>query len=558
MKKSIVINKLIPFAVFVLSIISIVPLFHSGIFSMHDSTHLARTYEMYKALGDGQFPVRWVSDLGYGYGYPIFNFYAPLPYYLGALFMFVGFDVVSATKIVFGLSLLLSSLFMYSFLYSVFKDKMGAFLGSMLYLYTPYHAVDIYVRGALGELWVFVFLPILFSGIFGVFKSRHVKKYVFLTSIGLSGIILSHTITGMLTGLGFSAGIFIVALFSLQKKHLRTLLAPLVSSLFLGLGYSCFFWLPALSETAYTSVSTLVQGGSDFRNHFVFLDQFWNSPWGYGGSAGGRFDGVSYMLGKIHILLLSLVLVSALFRKTYKDEVHKKIIFLLLVTVVSLFMITDYSLPLWNLFSPLAFVQYPWRFLTFATFGIAAIGSMTYLLLGTWKNIFVGFFILLVILFNYKYFTPQKYQEISPADATSQTELQWNISSVIDEYMPSDFVRPHSFSETRNNTYIQGENLVVFDQIASTRQIDLKVYSPKSQPAVLSLAYFPGWKVFANGIDIPYHTNNGKIVIPVSVGTTEIKAVFGDTPVRMLSNFISILSAIVAVGFFYVVKKTNR
>src|SRR3989338_1004644 len=95
-----------------LSLGTVLPLFHSGFFPMHDDTQVVRVNQMYKALSDGQFPVRWVSDLGYGFGYPIFNFYAPLPYYAGA---FVNFftDSLSATKLMFFIGIILSGIFMY-------------------------------------------------------------------------------------------------------------------------------------------------------------------------------------------------------------------------------------------------------------------------------------------------------------------------------------------------------------------------------------------------------------------------------------------------------------
>jgi uncharacterized membrane protein len=67
--------------IIVLSFFAIKPLFHPGFFPIHDDTQVARVFEMTKSLQAGMFPVRWVSDLGYGLGYPIFNFYAPLSYY---------------------------------------------------------------------------------------------------------------------------------------------------------------------------------------------------------------------------------------------------------------------------------------------------------------------------------------------------------------------------------------------------------------------------------------------------------------------------------------------
>ena len=77
--------------VLALSFWAIKPLFISGFFPMHDDTQVARVFEMGKMLKEGTFPVRWVPDLGYGYGYPLFNFYAPLAYYVGGFFMLLGF-----------------------------------------------------------------------------------------------------------------------------------------------------------------------------------------------------------------------------------------------------------------------------------------------------------------------------------------------------------------------------------------------------------------------------------------------------------------------------------
>src|SRR3990167_1872112 len=94
-------------AVLLLSLWVIKPLFVNGFFPMHDDTQVARVFEMGKALRDGMFPVRWVPDLGYGYGYPIFNFYAPLSYYFGGFLTLLGFDALLATKIMMAVGILL-------------------------------------------------------------------------------------------------------------------------------------------------------------------------------------------------------------------------------------------------------------------------------------------------------------------------------------------------------------------------------------------------------------------------------------------------------------------
>src|SRR3989344_5903619 len=61
------------------------PLLHNTFFPLHDYTHVARLSEMHRALVDGYLPVRWSKNLGFGYGMPLFNFYAPLFYYVAEI-----------------------------------------------------------------------------------------------------------------------------------------------------------------------------------------------------------------------------------------------------------------------------------------------------------------------------------------------------------------------------------------------------------------------------------------------------------------------------------------
>ena len=89
---------LFPILILFFSLVAIFPLLQPGFFSFHDNTQVQRVYEMHRALADGHFPVRWVQNLGYGYGYPIFNFYAPFAYYIGGLSAFFVDSLIATTK----------------------------------------------------------------------------------------------------------------------------------------------------------------------------------------------------------------------------------------------------------------------------------------------------------------------------------------------------------------------------------------------------------------------------------------------------------------------------
>ena len=66
-----------------------------------------------QAWQTGQFPVRLIPELGYKYGYPVFNFVYPLPYLVSSLFVFLGLDFGTSAKLWLAASTVLSVYLMY-------------------------------------------------------------------------------------------------------------------------------------------------------------------------------------------------------------------------------------------------------------------------------------------------------------------------------------------------------------------------------------------------------------------------------------------------------------
>jgi uncharacterized membrane protein len=97
---------------------------------MHDDLQMMRQLEMEKCFLDGQIPCRWVPDMGYGYGFPLFNFYPPLPYLVGEVFRLMQFSFVNTVKLTFALSFILSGLTMY-FLAKEFFGRWGGVVSSI-------------------------------------------------------------------------------------------------------------------------------------------------------------------------------------------------------------------------------------------------------------------------------------------------------------------------------------------------------------------------------------------------------------------------------------------
>src|SRR3989304_998389 len=146
------------------------PLLKTGFYIIHDDQQIARLFLFDQALKAGQFPVRWVEELGFGFGYPLFVFYPPLVYIVGELFHLIGFSFVDSIKLVFFTSIFASGLAMYILV----KELWGRYAGTVsafFYILVPYRAIDVYVRGALAESFSFVWLPVILWSFYKLVKT---------------------------------------------------------------------------------------------------------------------------------------------------------------------------------------------------------------------------------------------------------------------------------------------------------------------------------------------------------------------------------------------------
>lgn len=266
-----------------------------GYFPMHDDLQVMRQLVMDKCFRDGQIPCRWSEDMGYGYGYPIFNYYPPLPYYIGEIFRVFNIQFVDIVKILFVLSFLVSGIGMF-LLAKEFWGKLGGLISAVFYIYAPYHAVDVYVRGAMNETWALSLFPYIF---WLIYKLITTKKWVYVPLLALAGALLmiSHNLMLMI----FAPMAIIWALVWIYNRWNLSVLVKLLMSALWALGLAAFFTLPVVLEQRYVHTETLVAGYFNYLAHFTSLNQLFISRfWGYGGSILGTNDGMSFQIGYLH------------------------------------------------------------------------------------------------------------------------------------------------------------------------------------------------------------------------------------------------------------------
>jgi len=537
------------FLVFIVVLPSILPLFRSDFFRMHDYTHVARLHQLDKALKDGHFPPRWAKDLGWGYGMPLFNFYAPLPYYLGEVFHLLGFSFLNSIKIVFALTFFISFTGMF-FLAKKFWGKWAGFLAAVAFVYSPYRAVDFYVRGALGELFGIALLPWAVWAIFQLIEKKKIK-FLLISSFILATLFLSHTV---LTLISFPflllISFFYLFLCSQKKKAFFYLLA----SFLLGLGLSLFFLLPAYLEKQFTRVFTLTQGFSHYSHHFLYFRQFVYGNWGYGGSVDSIPDLMSFHLGKGHLFLafltLGLVFLSFIQEKKIKKKTLIVGFFTSLILLLA-FLATYHAQPVWDALPLMVYIQFPWRLnsLIIVLLAFLAGGGCFYLQKRINKKIVFLFLlgsVLGLLKINSRYFRPEKYLDPQKHYYADEKSLKKSMSGIIPDYVPLWVEKDPSEIALEDYRIIEGSLDI---EVKESRTNRLLLQTSSSQPVKLQLNrfYFPGWQLFLDNqkIDFSYKNNNGIIKTSLPAGKHQLVLAFKRTKVRFWSEIASLVSLLI-------------
>lgn len=529
----------------------VLPLLKPGFYPFHDEPHIANLYQMTRAIESGQIPPRWGPDFSYNFGYPFFVFYYPLPFYLGAFFNLVfGFNLVWSLKLVFLLSLPLSATFFY-FLARKFFGREGSFAASVIYLVTPYRAVDLYVRGAVGELWSFVFMPAVLLAFFNLIQKRTLKSVVF-AGLSLAALVLSHNLSAIIF-LPFVL-VFCLALILKEKNKVYGFVSSALGGL-LGLAISAYYWFPAVWEKQF------VQPGTPFNpfDHFPFIKQLITPSWGYGASVWGPYDGLSFQIGVVNLLAVFFGFLLFVFRKKFFEQKKQTLLlFLAFSFLLCLFLMNIRSGFIWRLLPLGSYVQFPWRFLLLTTM---------------FSSLFVGFLevipkhgrkivLLLAALacvLNLQYFKPEKTVLVDDShylDIMFARSLKY--ANYSEDYLPlTVWTQERPSGLPLNKIEVTAGQVEYLEK--SPIHFTAQVTSEKQTELVLHQYYFPGWQAKLDGqlVDLQINKPHGDILIPLERGSHQVEIWFGRSSVRLISEIVSLGTILILLAVF-TWKKINR
>lgn len=509
--------------VFILALLPLYHLLQPGLPVTHDGQdHVVRIANFYASLQEGNFIPRWGNNLNWGFGHPVLMFLYPLPSYLSSMFHKVGFSFVDSVKLVFAVTYAVSAFTMFFWIRRKWGDAAGV-VSALLYIYAPYRFVDLSVRGALGEHVAFLFLPLILLGIDVVAERRRLG--IILLGFSIAGLVLSHNAVSimMLPVIAVYTGVLFI-------KHKQIgFLVRLCAAGCLGVLLSSFFLIPALFEGKYTLRDIVTQGEAITR--FVPFSWFVYSPWNYGG--GQEFTKQIGLVQWCFLILAAVVMVV------------KKISFRLQLIVWfclfwgTLWMMTESSRFVWESVTILQKFQFPWRFLTITVFTGAVIAGI----ITSWFGKKTQQMLVVLMAISLLLTTASMW----PPKAMRQYEEQfftgiYKSTTDTGESSPIWSVRFMEFSPDVPLQIAAGTaEYIVRERSTTTREYLVTV--TETATLVENTLYFPGWRIFANGVNLPIEFQNpewrGRMTFQLTPGVYTVKVAFTDTRLRQVANMLT-------------------
>ncbi len=523
---------------------------HNYYFNMHDDLQMMRQLELEKCFKDWQIPCRWVPDMGYEYGLPLYNYYPQLPYLFGELFRLAGFPFNDVAKLTFALGVIASGFSMY-LLSKEFFGKIGGLLSSIFYIWAPYHSLDVYVRGAMNESWAFVWFPLILWSIYRFIKERNIR-YAVILSLSLSAILLTHNIMVMIFA---PVAIIWTIGWLIAGRNWRPVIGLGGSGLF-ALGLSAFFTLPAVFEQKYVHIDSLVSGYFQYQAHFAtFYQLFISRFWGDGPSAFGPNDSLAFPIGQVHwivsILVVALLTIKIVKRKKV-TPIDLVAAFTILTGTAAAFMSHERSSFIWIHIPVLRFVQFPWRFLTLNTFGYSfAAGAVVYLLKdlnllkkNVWQVLVLSAFSFAVIISNWNFFKPVHSGPLTDEQKFSGEAWRIQTQAGILDYLPAG--AKDDPEKPRNGlAEIMSGSGTVSKAEWGTNWANFNTNLVSDSVVRVNLFQFPFWEITIDGSRVESYIPDtevyGRMYLNIPKGSHSINLKLINTPLRNVSNAISLV-----------------
>ena len=523
-----------------------------NIYSDDGVQHICRLIGTLSSICEGQsFPVI-MSHFCNNFGYSWNLFYSPITAFVPLIFHFITGSFVLDMKIFMILISFLSGVTMYNCIYSICKNKYAGLIGAVIYIFAPYRLTDMYIRVAIAELASFIFLPMIFQGLYQIFskEDKHSELYLIVGSVG---IILSHTVVAMYTAI-FA---FIYVLINFKNLKDKDVIKKIIISAIFILGLISFFVFPLLEQKMSADYEVFKPGRMERQEVLIqykldFIDLLYTQN--------------SKMIFDIGIVTIIGLVLTPFAVKGIEKKKRKTYWFSLIAGLISVIM-TLKIFPFERLPSILKMLQFSFRMLEFSSFFFAIVIAINFA--NVIKNfkfkdvlILATIIILLIIpmMINHVPYTTKMREEktLIPAVKVTKSTGRVHAGCASFEYLPSRAFQNMEYLINREDRVkVLNGNATIENEMKEGTNIGFEVKNAdKGTVLELPYIYYAGYSVKADGIDKILklqESENGfvQIVLDERIEYAHIEIAYTGTRTMKVACIISAISLLAFVVYAF-------
>lgn len=524
--------------IIIASIIISIPLANKSLNIYRDDgiQHICRIIGTEQTLADKQFLPMIMSNLCNNFGYSWNIFYSPLTAYMSVMFRIFNFSYVNCLKLCMFVIVLLSGLTMYKLTFRITKNKKLATLASIIYILAPYRITDMYTRTALAELASFIFMPIVFEGLYIIVNE---EKKSYKLALGAAGLILTHQVIAMYTAI--ICFVYLIVFF--KKLKSKTVLKNIGVNLLFCILMTSFYWVGLLQHYFSTSYEVFVPGRMEREEVLIFYKAKFSQLF-----ITSSEQTMIYAIGLLSVI--GLVLTPIAYKKI--PEEYKKTYMFFLITGIVLIGMTLKIFPFEKLPQALTMLQFTFRLFTFTSFFFAFVVATNFaILIKNFKTldivVLLTISILLLVPYKSKLDFNLKDNEERLINGVRITENTGRVHAGMAsmEYLPTKAFKNLKYIANRKDEVIVLDNneAVISDYTKQASNMNCKISNINKETTIeLPYIYYLGYRVYADGQEIKYtESDNGFIQINIAKDS-QIKVKYLGTNEMLISYAVSIIS----------------
>lgn len=538
------------FIIFICVTLMLLQLFNHGAILGHDSlTHMFRIVGVSDNLLSGNFFAKIhynsINSFGYGAGifYPQLNLVLP-----SIIYIFIKNVSISLNLYIY-INTLLSGIIMYLYLKNKTKCNDSSLIGSLLYIMAPYSYIQSMFRGAIGEMTIFLSLPLIFWGIDKIIKNE--KNGSIFLIIGTTYILQSHLISTIYTAI-FTV---IYLLINIKKIINKQVIKELIKSLIVVILLSLYFIVPLIEHYNAGEYNMLT-----FKNNpsssVVHLSQLlYSNGENHGQKTGYDINGeLPYTISSLIVGLL--ICLPACYKQIKENKEQKESVLFLILGFITVFMMCCPYI--WGHISIIDIIQFPWRLLSYCVFFLAITCTYIFKSFDIPKKYFKVFLSIIIVL---SFMQLNDYVINTPNYTTLNFDLKSITSNQIvdkentylfkslggaNDYLPVECKIEYIASRGNNLIATSGSIENVDNYQLKNDELKANIKISRNTKIELPYIYYLGYKVTFNDKNINYtKNNNGFIEIDLrehSEGILKVK--YTGTTIDIVSNYISVITFI--------------